>query len=429
MVILLDLDGTLTNTAHIKFKPFKDGVEEADISNIPVFAGAKSFIDKLKALGHIPIIVSDSHPKYVKKIANQIFDIQYVSLTDKPNTEITLDFINSITDLKSLYTNHDNFIMIGDSWLDIELGRRLNIRTILTQFYQATTIDPRDGIGQDWKPIKMGPTYYASSFLEIIDIINNPKGNLLALEAVFEGKNSSKAVKFLTRQYSDGFTAFRCLARQQDGECDKYARADQYYQIDNVNRKGEFLESLARSITNYLEGISNHTQFEWHYLTYVSDKRTTTPKNKMKEIFDLVVSNFTKIKVFEWSDSVEGSLRNQPNYKARRDFISENLKIIQGIELNGKNVIVIDDQFTSSATANEISSQLRKRGVKNILFIALFYLILPIESIRSCSNIVDGLVCGNRMKVKIRKSDGHKFYSCVPPRYGGNGCGHIENID
>ena len=125
--------------------------------------------------------------------------------------------------------------------------------------------------------------------------------------------------------------------------------------------------------------------------------------------------------MFEWSEDVEGSLRNQPNYQTRRDFISKYLKTIEGIDLENKSVIVIDDQFTSSATAQEIARQLRNRGAKNILFIALFYLILPIES-KVCPK------CGKILKIKIKKIDGTKFYSCLLPKYRGDGCGYIENI-
>ena len=94
---------------------------------------------------------------------------------------------------------------------------------------------------------------------------------------------------------------------------------------------------------------------------------------------------------------------------------------IQGNELESKNIIVIDDQSTSSATANEISQQLRNKGVKNILFVSLFYLILPIES-KNCPQ------CGKSLKIKINKKNGNKFYSCLPPKFGGQGCGFIENI-
>ncbi len=44
----------------------------------------------------------------------------------------------------------DNFILIGDTWLDIELGRALSFKTILTQFYYTTEVDERDGIGKTW---------------------------------------------------------------------------------------------------------------------------------------------------------------------------------------------------------------------------------------------------------------------------------------
>ena len=421
MIVLLDLDGTLTDTAHEKFKPFKDGKQQTVISDIPLIQGAKEFIANIQAKGHKAIIISDSHPDYVNIIAKEIFQIPAVSLTDKPNIEKTANFIQSNQELKELFANKDNFIMIGDSWLDIELGRRLNIATVLTQFYKATSIEERDGIGQDWKPIKMGATYYAKTFDELTKIIENPLKELLALEAVFQNENSDNMVKFLYRNYSGNFTAFRCLARQDDGECDRFARADKYYQIDNPARSQEFISLLAKSVSNYLSRVEKFPEYHWDFLTYVSDKKTTTPPNKMKEIFELVSSNISKAKLFEWLEDVVGSLRNQPNYQTRRNFISTYLKTVDGIDLKDKSVIVIDDQFTSSATANEISQQLRNKGVKNILFVALFYLILPIES-KVCPK------CGKLLKIKIKKIDGAKFYSCLPPQFRGTGCGYIENI-
>lgn len=421
MVVLIDLDGTLTNTADIKFKPFKDGLEILEINRVPLFEGAIDFINKLKSLGHIPIIVSDSHPKYVNSIAREIFNIQAVSLTDKPNYQKTLDFIQQNTELNELFDNKDNFIMIGDSWLDIELGRRLGIATILTKFYKATSIDERDGIGQDWKPLKSGPTFYANCYKQVLKIIENPIDNLLAIESVFQNGSSAEMVRFKFKRSENGFIAFRCLARQEDGECDRFARADKYFQIDNPERDSIFLNQLAEGINNYLKRVESYPEYHWDLITYVSDKKTTKPPNKLKEIFDLVKTNIPKQKIFKWSENVEGNLRNQPDYQSRKSFIGKFLSIEESIDVSAKNIIIIDDQFTSSATAYEICRQLRNSGPKNILFIALFYLILPVSN-KNCPH------CGQPLALKIKKSDGSKFYSCVPPQFKGNGCGFIENL-
>ena len=325
MILLIDLDGTLTNTAHPQFKRMKDGLDETIISTIPVFEGAIEFVNRQKSLGNKVIVVSDSHPKYVNKIASEIFNSEFIFLADKPNPDRTLEYINSNPELKSLYVDRDNFILIGDSFLDIELGRRLNIKTIFTEFYEATEIEERDGIGQSWKTLKMGPTYYSKTYDDINKIIANPTDNLLAIESAFQDKDSGKVVPFKYSKYQNGFTAFRCLARQEDGECDKYARADKYYQIDNPNRSAFFLNTLKKGIDNYLKKVENQLSFQWDYLTYVSDKKTTTPPNKMKEIFDLVESGIPKVKLFEWYDNVEGSLRNRPDYTSRRAFINKYL--------------------------------------------------------------------------------------------------------
>jgi predicted HAD superfamily phosphohydrolase YqeG len=417
MILLIDLDGTLTNTAHPHFKKMKDGLEETVISAIPVFNGAVDFINYQNSIGNSVIIVSDSHPKYVNKIATEIFNSDFIYLADKPNPERTLEYINANPELKKLYAERDNFILIGDSFLDVELGRRLNIRTIQTKFYKASEIEERDGIGQDWKPLKMGPTYYVKKYSEINDIIEKPFENLLAVEAAFSGCNSFKAVAFKDYKSQNSYIAFRCLARQEDGECDKYARADKYYQIDNPNRSLEFLKTLAFGIDSYLAKVESFPEFQWDYLTYVSDKKTTSPPNKMREIFDLVNCSVPKIKLFDWKSDVEGSLRNRPDYKSRKEFINKYLFTIEGIDLNGKSIIIIDDQFTSSATAQEITAQLRSKGVKNILFVALFYLILPIHS-KMCPR------CNNKMKITIRREDGVKFYYCNPK----GGCEFSEKI-
>lgn len=423
MIIFLDLDGTLTHTTHSYFKKMKDGIEKTDVELIRkyVFPKALDFIKSQLLKGNKLYIISDSHPNYVSVIAQQIFNLPYLSLADKPNDKKTRDFINSNLELNAAFQNKDNFILVGDSWLDVALGRLLNIRTVLTKFYTSTEVEARDGIGDDRKPIKEGPTYYAKKFHEVSNIIANPLKNLLVLEAVFQGVESSKAVKFKFQKHSKGFIAFRCLARQEDGECDKYARADKYYQIDNPSRTIDFLNNLALSVTNYLKNVESHSEFSWDYLSYVSDKKTTTPPNKMKQIFDLVESNISKVKLFEWDENVDGSLRNQPNYKSRREFINKYLFTDKSIDLKDKNIIVIDDQFTSSATAYEIATQLRDAGAKNILFIALFYLILPLSN-KICPR------CGKKMQIKINRKKGNKFYSCTPPKYRGEGCGNVINI-
>ena len=48
MIILLDLDGTLVNTANSSFKQMKDGVIETNPTCVPVISGAKEFVAALR---------------------------------------------------------------------------------------------------------------------------------------------------------------------------------------------------------------------------------------------------------------------------------------------------------------------------------------------------------------------------------------------
>ena len=208
------------------------------------------------------------------------------------------------------------------------------------------------------------------------------------------------------------------------------------YLIANQNRPVELIRGLAKGVSSYLNqpAVVNEG---WDYITYLTDKKTTVPKNKMKEIFDLIETSIPKVQLLKWSATVVGSLRCRNLYSERREFLEQYLSVDaadvkeQGLlhienddrlNITGKNIVVIDDQLTTSATAWYVIHKLKAKGAKNILFIALFQMVLPVESDVLCPH------CGKPMQLKIRHSDGYKFYSCTPPQYRGDGCGYIMNI-
>lgn len=441
MLILIDLDGTILNSVHPMWKPYKNGEDNYSIDNcldkLPFFPGAKEFLQKQKEIGNTVLIVSDSHPKYVESICKYI-DCDCISLADKPNKIKLSSYLDAHPNDKRMVESKDS-IFIGDTVLDIELGRRMGIPTIWILPYIVTEEikNEKDKIGDEMASIKMGPTYVVKSFTEIQQILENPINNLYAIESSLAGGESLRAIRYGQNRFMDSsYAALRCLARQEAGVCDKYARADKYYLITNPNRPKELIMNLARVVSSYLNQpeVANEG---WDYITYLTDKQTTVPRNKMKEIFDMVETHIPKVQLLKWSDTVNGSLRSRNLYNERREFLEQFLSVdaadIKGqglfqkedddrININGKNIVVIDDQLTTSATAWYIIHKLKAKGAKNILFIALFQMALPVESDVLCPR------CGKPMQIKIRHSDGHKFYSCTPPQYRGDGCGYIMNI-
>lgn len=442
MLILIDLDGTLINTVHPTWKPYKDGQDgfniEPHLAQIPVFNGAKEFLISRKAKGDNVVVVSDSHFRYVNPICKML-DVECISLADKPNTSKLYQYLESHPDYKQELDNGDCFV-IGDTRLDVEFGRQIGAMTIWFLPYQITEEikDERDGIGDKMLSMKYGPTFAAKKFDEMERIIDAPLSNLYSIEATFANSTSYRAIRLNDNRYGDGsYACIRCLARQEQGACDKYARADKYYIMSNPQRTQEFIRTLAEGISNYINQPSLIAQ-GWDYFTYLTDKSSTTPPNKMREIFDLVQTSVPKIQLLKWAGNVHGSLREQNMYSDRQAFLQDFLSVecptetsidIFGQErqtelsLSGRNIIVLDDQLTTAATAWHVIRKLKEKGARNVLFIAMFQMTLSVNNGVTCPR------CGKPMLIKIRRTDGHRFYSCIPPQYRGDGCGYILDTE
>ncbi len=432
--LLLDLDGTLVKTADKSFKSMKDGQVRTDLSMIRIFDKTIYFLSQAKKLGFECIIISDSHPQYVNSILKGFFAdycSDALSLADKPNTLKTLTFLNN----KGIDISQENCYIIGDSWLDIELGRGLNIPTILTKLYKATNIEVRDGIGDYSKNIKSGSTYYVESYSEILDILKNPLQKLLCLEAKFKNATSYTSRKPQLDRIEENYkTFYRVLARQCKGECDKYHVTEKYFEFSRVDRSTQLLHEIRDAVVTYIKHVLEYESYPWDIFTHIPDKSTTQPPNKMKELFHLVVEQIHQkgqridcFDVFEWNEQVNSSTRKQPTADERRNFVNANLKLCDIVDVTDKSVIVLDDQYTTGATADTITNQLREKGARNILFIALFHLITPVNSSQFCPRcLVNGV--DKQLQIKINRNSGEKFYSCVLPKYGGDGCGYTENI-
>ena len=424
MLVFIDLDGTLTDTTHPSWAPFRDGLAEVDVSQVNQFYGAMDFIRDFRNSGNTIILVSDSHPRYVNKF-KALFGLEGIDLADKPNTVKLKSFIDSRHDIQSLLQDKSQCFFIGDTKLDIETGRRLGIMTILLTQYnvEEENINIRDGVGDRQGNQKMGPTFYAKNFKEVRNILNNPMGYLPSIEAAFSGFISNKAIRFSDMRYKDGSIGIiRCLARQEQGACDQFARADKYFQISNSIRPQPFLQTLADGVKFYLDGVLANRMYSWDVFTYLTDKSTTQPPNKMKEIFDLVDTSIPKVIIFRWLEQGQGSLRERNLYKERQEFLNQYLQVRDTADINGKNVIVLDDQLTTGATAFYAIKKLRELGAVNVMVITMFQMILPVYNGKICPR------CGKEMLIKIRRNDGNRFYSCTPPQYGGQGCGYSENI-
>ena len=110
--------------------------------------------------------------------------------------------------------------------------------------------------------------------------------------------------------------------------------------------------------------------------------------------------------------------------KSRKEFVDKHISLSNHTDLKDKNIIVLDDQFTTGGTAYSICGKFIEMGAKNIIFVTLFYLVTIVESDRFCPH------CDKKLQVKVNRKNGTRFLSCVPQKYGGSGCGNfIENLN
>lgn len=408
--VLIDLDGTLTDTNSNIFNEIKYGERRNfSTSEIPVYNGASEFISELRKISKSVTIISDSHEYYVGKISNELFNVEYLSLAQKPNTIKTKNFIIDKFNFEEGYSEK-YFIFIGDRDLDIKLARGLSLQSIL--LHQ----------GNEYKPslFKMGSTYVSKKYTDILDIIKNPSRNRLVLE---DKEGTKSAILLNEKNKNGGYTMFRGLARQNKGLCDVYGAQERYHLFQSSKRTQSFLSKISEDVSNYLNNIilSFSNKFQWDIITYIPDKTTTIPKHKMKDFINNLSTSIHKIDLMEWSDSTTGRIREINSSHGRIKFINESINL-KSFDIKDKSIIVFDDQYTTGSTSISISNKLIDRGAKNILFISLFYIIDEVHPEINCPK------CGKRCSIKYNTKEGNYFYSCVPPKYRGSGCGWTKNI-
>lgn len=422
MHILLDLDGTLVDTNAGKYDGIKYGRDRSfSLSNIPVIAGAQEFVDAMKHCGHSVTIVSDSHDAYVGPVSDRIFGSQWLALTDKPNTAKLRAHLERVFGFPTR-SIAEEFLLVGDTKLDVQLARGLSIPSVL--LFRGTDDGPHGPYYNEessWaRRCMQGATYNCRSFDDLLRVIEAPAKHRLVLE---DPMGTAAARMFNGKNRNDGYTLIRGLGRQQQGPCDAYGAIGRYYKFGSEDRTESFLAGVARDVSRYLhDEVMVHDFVRWDIITCVADKATTKPPRKMAKLLHTLDVDLPKEELFTWSSDVTGSIRQEKKRAGRMGFIKRFVRMKNNADMRGKNVIVIDDQYTTGATAMSHVDMLLDAGVRNVLFVALFYLTEEVPIEKACPR------CGKTTRIKYRKRDGAPFYNCVPPDYNGTGCGWMGNI-
>jgi phosphoglycolate phosphatase-like HAD superfamily hydrolase len=418
----LDLDGTLVDTNADRYDSIKHGRDRSfSLCDIPIISGAREFVEAVKHYGHSVTIVSDSHKAYVGPVAEKIFGVPWLALADKPNTARLRAYLEESFGFPSNAVAEE-FLLVGDTRLDVQLARGLSIPSALL-FRGVDDVPPNPFYNAEssWARHCMeGATYTCRSFQELLSVIHSPAKHRLVLE---DPAGTAAARIFKGANCNDGHTLVRALGRQQQGPCDAYGAIGRYYKFGSLDRTEGFLAGVARDLSRYLrDEVMVHDLVRWDMITCVADKATTKPPRKMANLLHALDVDLPKEELFAWSPHVAGSIRQEKTRAGRMEFIKRFARLECHADLTGKSVVVVDDQYTTGATAMSHVNMLLEAGAKNILFVALFYLTKEVPIEKLCPQ------CGKTTRIKHRKRDGAPFYNCVPPDYNGTGCGWMGNI-
>lgn len=422
MHVLLDLDGTLVDTNASKFDDIKFGRDRNfTLSDIPIVPGAMNFVAEIKRRGHSVAIVSDSHAAYVGPVSEKVFGTPWLALADKPNTAKLRAFLESEFGFPR-HSLPEEYLLVGDTRPDIQVARGLSLPSALIfRGVDDVPHDPYHNEESAWARRYMeGATYTCRSFEDLMRVVESPAKQRLVLE---DPIGAAAARLYNGRNRNDGYTLVRGLGRQQQGPCDAYGAIGRYYRFGSEDRDESFLSKVAQDINRYLRlEVLAQNFVRWDMITCVADKATTKPPCKMAKLLHAMDVGLPKEELFKWSQDVTGSIRQEKKRAGRMEFIKRFVSLDSQADLKDKNVIVIDDQYTTGATAMSHVDMLLDAGVRNVLFVALFYLTEEVQIEKACPR------CGKPTRIKYRKRDGAPFYNCVPPDYNGTGCGWMGNI-
>jgi|LGVF01.2.fsa_nt_gb ComF family protein len=94
--------------------------------------------------------------------------------------------------------------------------------------------------------------------------------------------------------------------------------------------------------------------------------------SKFEEVLNLPIENNNLVRVINTPTQTKLTRRE------RQANLNKAFKVIDTQKLKGKNILLIDDIFTTGATTDECSKMLKKAGVKNIYVLTLAHVRRPI---------------------------------------------------
>jgi ComF family protein len=92
---------------------------------------------------------------------------------------------------------------------------------------------------------------------------------------------------------------------------------------------------------------------------------------KFKEVFNIEISKDNLIRI------INTPTQTKLTRKERKSNLKGAFKVLNKTEFKGKNILLVDDVFTTGATTDECSKVLIKAGVKNIYVLTLAHVKNP----------------------------------------------------
>lgn len=183
--------------------------------------------------------------------------------------------------------------------------------------------------------------------------------------------------------------------------------------LEFKNRRVTFIDHYFEAMVTVLKRNMNID-----IVTYVPPKPNDTKRDRFGE---MVFYSINDIKLSNEIRCVKNYNQKFSSAEERRENVKDAYEVIDQNRINGKDILVLDDIYTTGSTIEEIYRVLKNKGARTVSFLVIA-VNQRLENIRyNYSMPLYCKCCNSELILRLRKDDSSWFYGCNN-YYENDGC-------